>query len=91
MSDVSEKITDPNSVQVVFVNQVIGQGHINNVINLTFGTARFTPVDGKTVETDMVVSARLRMDVVCAQQLRDNLDSLLKSLALPPKQEPTEH
>ena len=73
-------ISDPNNVQVVFVNQVLGQGHLNGVINLTFGVARFTPSVEDKVETDMAIAARIRMDLVCAQQLRDSLDVLLKKV-----------
>lgn len=87
----SEKlvITDPHNVQVTFVNQVLGQGHVNGVVNVTLGQARFTPTallyepsEGAidTVETDMIVAARLRMDIGCAKQLRDSLDALLKKL-----------
>ena len=74
-------ISDPNNAQVTFVNQVLGQGHLNGVINLTFGVARFTPGTDDTVEPDMVIASRLRMDLVCAMQLRDSLDELLKKVA----------
>ena len=74
-------IGDPNNAQVVFVNQVLGQGHLNGVINLTFGVARFTPGEGDKVEPDMVIASRLRMDLVCAMQLRDSIDELLKKVA----------
>ncbi len=74
-------VTDPNNVEIVFVNQVLGQGHVNGVINLTMGAARFTPSSATgEVEVDMVVASRLRMDLVCAQQLRDSLDELLKKV-----------
>lgn len=78
MSD-AIKVSDPNSIPVVFVNQVLGQGHLNSVINITFGTARFTPNE-KEIDVDMIVGARLRMDVVCAQQLYDGLGELLKKM-----------
>lgn len=80
MADDALKITDPSNVPVVFVNQVIGQGSLNGVINLTLGTARFTPNEKSEIDVDMIVSARLRMDVVCATQLRDSLDAVLKKM-----------
>ena len=74
------EIRDPNSVPVTFVNQVIGQGVLNGVINITFGTAQFTPKGGDNVDVDMVVSSRLRMDVICAQRLYEGLGAMLKQL-----------
>ncbi len=70
-------VTDPLNVPVVFVNQVLGQGHVNGVVNITFGTARFTPSGIGEIDIDMVVGSRLRMDMACARQLRDNLSALL--------------
>lgn len=81
------KVTDPNMVQVVFVNQVIGQGALNGVINITLGTAQFTPNDKGEIDVDMVISSRLRMDLVCATQLRDSLDAILKKTL--PEEGPT--
>jgi len=76
-------ISDPNNEPVTFVNQVLGQGHLNGVINITLGVARFTPKDSapeSMVDIDMIIASRLRMDLACAQQLRDCLDTLLKKL-----------
>lgn len=75
------EITDPNNVPVTFVNQVIGSGHLNSVINITLGTARFSPKSGE-IDVDMIVSSRLRMDLVCAQQLYDNLGELIKKASV---------
>ena len=70
-------ITDPHHTQVTFVNQVVGQGHLNGVVNLTFAVANFTPnADGK-VDIDLVVASRLRMDMFCATQLRDALTTVI--------------
>lgn len=82
------KITDPHNVPVTFVSQVLGQGHANGVVNLTLGVARWTPdglpvekdEEGAKVEIDMVIASRLRMDLSCAKQLRDSLDSILKKI-----------
>lgn len=73
-------VSDPNNAQVIYVTQVLGQGHLNGVINLTFGVARFTPDTEDKVEIDMAIAARLRMDLVCAMQLRDSLDAILKKV-----------
>lgn len=79
-------VTDPNNVPVTFVNQVLGQGHANGVINLTLGVARWTPVGPRedapngVVEVDMVIASRLRMDLQCAKQMRDSLNELLSKL-----------
>lgn len=77
MADDTLKITDPNNVAVTFCNQVIGQGHLNGVVNVTLGVARFTP-NQSAIDVDMVVAARLRMDLACAVQLRDGLDAIIK-------------
>ena len=87
----SIKTTDPLHIQPVFVNQVVGTGNLNQVVNITFGTALFTPrQDGGDIDVDMVVSARLRMDVACATQLRDSLNALLNKLAPEKKHAPQE-
>lgn len=80
MSDDAIKVTDPDNVKITFVNQVLGQGHLNSVVNITLGAARFTPSDSSNIDVDMVVAARLRMDIICASQLRDSLDALLKKI-----------
>ena len=86
------EISDPNNEPVKWANQVLGQGHVNGVVNITLGQARFTPLyltddplpEGESsVSTDMIVAARLRMDLACAKQLRDSLDALLRNLLYP--------
>lgn len=59
---------------VTFVNAVVGIGVRNGVANIQFGTLLFDQ-DGEGVVDLMTlaVSCRLRMDVVCAAQLRDLL------------------
>lgn len=70
-----------DDVGVVFVNTVVGRGVLNGIVNLSFGTLLFTPSDdGKTIDPDLVVSARLRMDKLCAQQLHETLGELLVSI-----------
>jgi hypothetical protein len=68
---------DSDSVGVTFVNTVIGRGSLNEVINLAFSTFNFTPNDNGQVDADPVISCRLRMDKICATQLRDVMNELL--------------
>ena len=71
-------VTDPYRTPTTFVNQVVGSGHLNGVVNITFATAQFTPnADGK-VDPDLVISARLRMDLFCAQQLYEQLGKIIE-------------
>lgn len=78
-------ITDPDNVPVVFVSDLAGAGFLNNVINLTFVTARWTPVSTQAspdaIDIDLVVTSRLRMDMFCARHLRDQLDQFLQTAA----------
>lgn len=75
-------ITDPHHVEPVFVNDLVGSGHLNGVVNLTFATALFTPKDGK-VDPDLVISARLRMDLYCVQQLHAALGQVIQQNVKP--------
>ena len=70
-----------DNVGVTFVNGVLARGIFNNVVNITLGTLYFTPDDENTsINPDMHVSARLRMDIVCARQIVDTLSSLLSAI-----------
>jgi len=73
-----------DNIGVVFVNTIVGRGSLNNVVNLTFGTFNWTPTTNESglpvVDPDPVVSARLRMDLVCAKQLRDVMNDLIDSI-----------
>ena len=73
----------PNdSVGVTFVNVVLASGTFNNVINVTLGVCLFTPdPENSKVDDDVVVASRLRMDPLCARQLRDALTKLLEAPA----------
>ena len=72
------KVSD--QVGCVFVNTVIGRGSLNGVCNLSFATFNFTPNDEGQVDIDPVISCRLRMDKMCATQLRDVMNELLASI-----------
>lgn len=68
---------------VTFVNGLLGRGVFNGNVNLTFGTYLFTPQGDETslsIDPDMVVSARLRMDIAAARQLYASLGELLDSV-----------
>ena len=69
-------VTDPHRVPITFVNQVVGSGHLNGVINLTFAAAMFTPQNG-AIDPDLVITARLRMDRLCAEQLYATLGTII--------------
>lgn len=71
-------VRDPDRVPTVFVNEIIGTGTLNGVVNLTFATLRFTPtIDLSEVLPDRVVSSRLRMDLYTAQQLHEQLGRVI--------------
>jgi hypothetical protein len=72
----SDSITDPCHVAPVFVNAVIGSGTLNGVHNISFATALFS-LKGDTIDPDLVVSCRLRMDSACLQQLYEQIGSML--------------
>lgn len=67
-----------DGVGVTFVNAVIGRGVLNGVGNVQMGVLTFeSDAEGK-VSGELAVACRLRMDVKCAEELRDSLDSVLK-------------
>lgn len=72
--------------EVTFVNSVVVSGHLNGIINVAFSTARYVPenVDGKAVVSPSeYISANLRMDLYCVQQLHDSLASILAQQVKP--------
>lgn len=71
-------VRDEHRVLPVFVNQVVGRGHLNGVVNLTFATALFTPNE-TGIDPDLMITSRLRMDLACAQQLWMCLGKILDS------------
>lgn len=71
---------------VVFVNTLAVSGFNNGICNLAFTTASFIPQDeeGKVVVAlDEFVSANLRMDLLCAQQVRDALSKIIEANTSP--------
>ena len=69
-----------DQVGVTFVNTVIGRGIFNGVVNLSFGVFNFTPNDEGQVDVDPAIACRMRMDRVCATQLRNALNDLLAAI-----------
>ena len=70
-----------DNLDIVFVNTVVGRGVLNGVVNLSFSAFGFTPSeDGKTVEIDPQIVCRLRMDKICATQLRDVMVELIEQI-----------
>lgn len=72
-----------SDVPVVFVNSVAVSGFLNGVINVGFSTARFLPTDDGKVQLAEAITANLRMDLLCAQQLHDSLASILAQQVKP--------
>ncbi len=70
---------------IVFVNSVAVSGFLNGVINVGFSTARFLPSKDGKVEVAEAITANLRMDLLCAQQLHDSLASILAQQTEPAK------
>jgi hypothetical protein len=66
-----------DQVGVTFVNAVTGRGILNNVVNVQLGVLNFDRESEGKINTDLVPACRLRMDKMCAKQLRDCLDDLL--------------
>ena len=68
---------------IVFVNSVAVSGFLNGVCNFCFTSAQYLPADGKVVLAE-VVTANLRMDLHCAQQLHDSIAKILEQQTKPP-------
>jgi len=75
-------------VPVIFVNSLAVRGFANGVINLALSTAQFLPetIDGKTqVSAQEVITANLRMDLFCAQQVYEALGKIIQEQTVPAK------
>jgi hypothetical protein len=77
------EIRDPHRVPVTFCNQVVGSGHLNNVVNITLAVAQFTPSTDNTINPDLVIAARLRMDLFAARQLHEALGAIIEQALKP--------
>lgn len=73
---------------ITFVNSVAVSGFLNGVINVAFNTAQFLPewnsgeLTGKVAVSE-VITANLRMDLHCAQQLHDSLATIIAQQTKP--------
>lgn len=78
---------DQKHVAPTFVNTLAVHGFLNGICNLAFSTAHWHPVqqgDGTvTVGNHEPVTVDLRMDLACAQQVRDALDKIIKDQTKP--------
>ena len=72
---------DPHKVPTVFTNQVGVSGFLNGVVNVTLLTADFVVMKDNSVRTESVIASNLRMDLICATQLRDHLDKIINEQA----------
>lgn len=73
----SEPKTTMDSVGATFVNVVTNQGMYDGVFNINFATALFTPVGDDKIDTELVISCRLRMGKECLLQLKASVDALI--------------
>jgi hypothetical protein len=62
---------------ITFVNTVAVSGFLNGVLNLGFSTAQFLPTEDGKVKLAEIITANLRMDLLCAQQLHDSLAKII--------------
>lgn len=70
-------------VPVIFVNSVAVSGFGNGICNFAFSTAQFLPTADGKVHLAEIITANLRMDLLCAQQLHDSLASILAQQTKP--------
>ncbi len=73
---------------VTFVNTLAVSGFNNGVVNLAFTTASFVPQEdgGKVVVAlGEFMSANLRLDLLCAQQVHEALGKIIEQNTTKPK------
>jgi hypothetical protein len=70
-------------VPVTFVNSVLVSGFLNGIVNLSFSTAQFIPDGDGKVKPAEILTANLRMDLYCAQQIHDSLANILEQQTKP--------
>lgn len=77
---------DQKHVAPTFVNTLAVHGFLNGVLNLTFTTAQWFPVENAgmiSVGVDNPVTLDLRMDLATAQATRDALDKIISEQTKP--------
>lgn len=73
---------DQKHVMPTFVNTLAVNGFLNGICNLAFSTASWFPEDGK-VGVSEPITVDLRMDLACAQAVRDALDRIIEQNTKP--------
>lgn len=76
---------------VIFVNSVVQAGFANGIYNVAFSTARYIPqpdpndLTGQKMVASVAefISANLRMDLFCMQQLHESIGSILAQQTKP--------
>lgn len=72
------KSTD--NVGITFANLLVASGTYNGVINATLAAYGFEPTADDKVDPSPMITCRLRMDRMCAVQLRDRLTEILAAM-----------
>ena len=72
------KSTD--QVGISFANLLVASGTYNGVVNATLAAYSFDPGSDDKVDPAPVITCRLRMDRMCATQLRDRLNDILAAM-----------
>lgn len=76
-----------DKVPVTYVNTLAVNGFLNGTLNLCFTTNSFEPTldaEGKAiVSAEQHVTANLRMDLYCAQQLHAAIGAILEKQTKP--------
>ena len=76
-------------VPVIFVNSLAVRGFLNGIINLALKTSQFLPETFENGEVKVtsqeVITANLRMDLYCAQQVYEALGKIIQEQTTPPK------
>ncbi len=70
-------VADPDGVPVTFVDHIAATGQFAGVVSISFAVARGLPKTDGTVDADLVMVARHRLNMVTAMQLRDLLGNLI--------------
>lgn len=71
------RVSDPGNVPITFAHLLVAAGSCNGIVNLTLAAARFSPTEAGTIDNDVIVAARLRIDMTCAVHLRAELDRII--------------
>lgn len=76
-------------VPVIFVNSLAVRGFLNGIVNLALQTSKFLPETFENGEVKVtsqeVITANLRMDLYCAQQVYEALGKIIQEQTTPIK------